>query len=82
MKSRIIQSRKFVFLATKNSKESKWSPWELGLTDGNKSLRNIALLPALEDDRQDSWTDWEYLGLNDRIVRGKIKGRPKDEWLV
>ncbi|NKM58453.1 TIR domain-containing protein [Rhizobium anhuiense] len=45
LKSRIRQSKKFVLLTSKNSKESKWVPWELGVADGYKDLGNIALFP-------------------------------------
>lgn len=34
LKQRIQQTRKFVLLASANSKESKWVPWELGIADG------------------------------------------------
>lgn len=33
LKKRIRQSRKFVLLASKNSKDSRWVPWELGIAD-------------------------------------------------
>ncbi len=82
LKSRIKQSRKFVLLATQNSKDSKWVPWELGVADGFKTLRNIALIPTVEDNHRDNWTDWEYLGLYDRIVWGKFKEKSKSEWMV
>jgi len=31
LKNRIKQCRKFILLTTKNSKDSRWMPWELGL---------------------------------------------------
>ncbi len=31
---------------------------------------------------QDSWTNWEYLGLYDRVAWEKFRGREKDEWMV
>lgn len=34
LKDRVKQSKKFVLLASENSKESKWVPWELGIADG------------------------------------------------
>lgn len=43
LKSRIRQSKKLVLLTSKNSKESRWVPWELGVADGYKDLGNIAV---------------------------------------
>lgn len=82
LKTRINQSRKFVLLATKNSKESKWVPWELGLADGYKGFGKIALFPAVDARYETSWTSWEYMGLYDRIVWGKLKGYEKEVWMV
>ena len=52
------------------------------MADGVETLRNIALIPAVEDNHRDSWTDWEFLGLYDRIVRGKFKEKSKSEWIA
>lgn len=82
LKERVKQSKKFVLLASENSKESKWVPWELGIADGYKSLPNIALFPAVEDRGKTAWTSWEYLGLYRRIVWGNIKGYEKSGWMV
>ena len=57
-------------------------PWELGIADGYKSIRNIALFPAIEDDGNSRWTNWEYMGLYHRIVWGEMKGREKPLWMV
>ncbi|MEZ5692255.1 MAG: toll/interleukin-1 receptor domain-containing protein [Altererythrobacter sp.] len=48
LKTRIKQTKRFVMLASKNSKESRWVPWELGYADGQKGLDRIALFPALD----------------------------------
>lgn len=82
LKKRINQSNKFVLLASKNSKESKWVPWELGLADGYKGLDRVSILPAVEDQTDTSWTSWEYLGLYDRIVWGDLEGQDKKVWMV
>lgn len=82
LKQRINQTRKFVLLASKNSKESRWVPWELGVADGYKDIRNIALFPAVDAPYETSWTSWEYLGLYDRIVWGELEGHDKSVWMV
>ncbi|TBZ85561.1 toll/interleukin-1 receptor domain-containing protein [Rhizobium leguminosarum] len=82
LKSRIRQSRKFVLLTSKNSKESRWVPWELGVADGYKDLPNIALFPSSDTAYDMSWADWEYLGLYHRIVWGKHQNYEKEIWMV
>jgi hypothetical protein len=82
LKSRIRQTKRFVLLASKNSKESRWVPWELGVADGYKGLEQIALFPSSDDADDTTWASWEYLGLYDRIVWGSIKGRGGNEWIV
>jgi len=69
-------------LASKNSQQSKWVPWELGLADGVKTLKNIALLPASDSEDDTTWTSWEYLGLYRRIVFGDLPGVPGPVWMV
>lgn len=82
LRSRIGQTKKFVLLASKNSKESKWVPWELGLADGYKGHERIALFPAVDSVNETAWTSWEYLGLYKRIVWGKLEGYAKEVWMV
>ena len=82
LKSRIGQCKKFVLLATENSKESRWVPWELGIADGKRGIPNIALFPAIEDGGSMRWTSWEYLGLYRRIVWGDLDGHKDRLWMV
>ena len=82
LKNRINDSKKFVLLASKNSKESKWVPWELGLADRYKGTSCVAIFPAVEERQDTAWTHWEYLGLYDRIVWGDLEGHQKRVWMV
>jgi len=82
LKTRINQSKKFVLLASENSKESRWVPWELGLADGYKTMRQVAILPTVETRANTSWTKWEYLGIYDRIVWGGHQSYTGDIWMV
>lgn len=82
LKDRIKGSKKFVLLATANSKDSKWVPWELGAADGFKGLSHISIFPAVESVNDTSWTKWEYIGLYHRIVWGRIDGKSEDCWMV
>lgn len=73
--------RKFVVFVTTDSKDSKWIPWELGLGDGGKTPRNVAILPAAKNTYDQAWAEREYLGLYDRVVWGNFTNKPF-EWLV
>lgn len=82
LKSRIRQTSRFVLLTSENSKTSRWVPWELGIADGYKGLKHIALFPSADAPNDTSWASWEYLGLYQRIVWGRISGTQEDTWLV
>ena len=82
LKDRIHQTSRFVLLASKNSRDSRWVPWELGVADGDKGLERIALFPAVDEPNDKSWVSWEYLGLYRRIVWGDLKGYEKRLWMV
>jgi len=82
LKSRINQTKRFVLLTSKNSKESRWVPWELGIADGYKGLYKIALFPSSDNANDMSWASWEYLGLYQQILWGQIRGRKEEEWIV
>ncbi|EKF39859.1 hypothetical protein NA8A_23784 [Nitratireductor indicus C115] len=82
LKTRIRQTKRFVLLASKNSKESRWVPWELGVADGFKSIDKIALFPSADDTNDMTWATWEYLGLYPRIVWGPMRGKEKPLWMV
>lgn len=82
LKDRINQSRKFVLLASENSNQSKWVPWELGLADGYKGIGKVAIFPNVQSNENTAWTSWEYLGLYDRIVWGDLEGESDRVWMV
>lgn len=82
LKNRIHQSRKFVLLASKNSKDSRWVPWELGIADEKKGLTRVAILPAVDSVGDTAWTKWEYLGLYDRVIWGDLEGVTDKVWMV
>lgn len=82
LKQRIYQTNRFVLLASKNSQDSRWVPWELGVADGAKGLGKIALFPASDSTHDDTWASWEYLGLYRRIVWGDLQGHEKPLWMV
>lgn len=82
LKTRIKSIDKFILFATKNSSDSKWMPWELGLADGIKDYSNIAILPSAENMHEEKWAEQEYLGIYKKIVRGSIEGGHGEDWIV
>ncbi len=81
LKDSINKCSRFVLFVTENSKDSKWIPWELGVADGSKSLKDIALFPSAEKRYEQTWSEQEYLGLYQRIIWGNFKNS-EPEWLV
>ncbi|MCI5120184.1 MAG: toll/interleukin-1 receptor domain-containing protein [Candidatus Electrothrix sp. AUS4] len=50
IQQRIIELNWFLFLATYNSMNSKWCPWEIGYADGKKPLDSILILQTKDGD--------------------------------
>lgn len=48
IQERIQASQWFLFLATSNSKTSRWCPWELGYADGKNNWNQIAIVPTAD----------------------------------
>jgi len=73
IKERIIKAHLFIFLATANSKASRWCPWEIGYADGVN--KNIYIVPTT--DGYNTYGN-EYLELYAKIDSGtfKIDGKP------
>ena len=69
IKTRITSTDWFLFLATNNSTQSRWCPWEIGLADSIKGYDRILIIPT-EDD-SGNWYGNEYLQLYKRIQEGR-----------
>jgi hypothetical protein len=65
IKTKIVDSQFFLFLATPNSMSSRWCPWELGYADGKKQIDNILIIPTT--DSSGRWHGNEYLQLYRKI---------------
>lgn len=52
------------------------------MADGYKGLPKIAVLPAIGSETDESWTEWEYMGLYRKISHGRLEGYDKPLWLV
>ncbi len=82
LRQRVASCKKFVLFATKNSKDSRWVPWELGLSDGFKRSNNTAVFPSVDNIYDPTWTQQEYLGVYDRIAWGELQGYKDPLWMV
>jgi hypothetical protein len=51
LKERIVNSKKFILIATEAAIESKWCNWEVGFADAHKYEDHLALFPVKEDYR-------------------------------
>ncbi len=82
LRTAIDDCRRFVLFVTPNSKESRWIPWELGLSDGMKTTAAVALFPSAETWYDTTWSEQEYLGLYQRIIWGNFKDTEDNQWMV
>ena len=64
IKNTIGETAWFLYLATRNSSNSKWCPWEIGYADGVKHIDKILVIPT--KDKSGSYGQ-EYLELYRRI---------------
>jgi hypothetical protein len=65
IKNRILQTDRFIFLATENSTKSRWCPWEIGFADGRKQPDHILVVPT--KDTRGTFFGNEYLQLYRRV---------------
>jgi len=81
LRTAVHRCPKFVLFVSAKTDSSKWIPWELGIADGAKQGRNVALFPSAERAPDMSWAEQEYLGLYHRVVIGRFEGG-QEEWMV
>lgn len=72
LKSKIIENKKFILLASDEAIDSSWLPWELGFADPYKYIRNMAILPVA--DNEGIWEGADYLSLYPKIESVQAKG--------
>lgn len=69
-----------LYVATNNSSNSKWCPWELGYFDGKKG--KSAIFPILDIDyNTNSYKGTEYLGIYPYITRNVSKTGVTTLWV-
>lgn len=72
LKRRMRQCSALLYLATENSGDSKWMPWELGFFDGYSRGR-VAILPVTKAE-SNHYTGQEYLSVYPYIDADTIEG--------
>ncbi|MBB1284582.1 toll/interleukin-1 receptor domain-containing protein [Flavisolibacter sp. BT320] len=80
LRDRIRACAKFISLATPNSSNSKWMPWELGLGDRIINYPNVAVLPLTVT--VNHWPDQEYGRIYGRIENNDNFFPKNDNWYV
>lgn len=66
IKQRITDLDWFLFLATPNSTQSRWCPWEIGFADSKKPHDRILIIPTTDSGK---WYGNEYLHLYRNIEK-------------
>jgi len=59
----IVSCRRTIILVSPESYDSKWIPWELGLSDGLRGVQYTAILPINQSGQEEIWAHREYIGL-------------------
>ncbi|MGE5494515.1 MAG: toll-Interleukin receptor [Burkholderiales bacterium] len=77
LKKRMNASLGLAYIATKNSIDSKWCPWELGYFDGKKNTR-CCILPIIEER---AFRGQEYYGLYPYLEYDKSKAGKNEFWV-
>lgn len=72
IQNRIASAGWFLFLATENSTQSKWCPWEIGYADGKKGDGQIIVIPTT--DLSGKHYGNEYLQLYPQITPADVGG--------
>ncbi|SMG31598.1 toll/interleukin-1 receptor domain-containing protein [Arenibacter troitsensis] len=80
LRSRIKASDKFILMATPNSSESKWIPWELGLGDGFIDYQHVAILPITN--KGSYWAEQEYYSIYGYIKKANSKDGSKYDYAI
>lgn len=76
IRNRLDHCKGLAYVATANSTNSKWCPWELGLADGK--IGRACILPVMNENFKGS----EYLGLYPYMKFAKTEKDKRDEFWV
>lgn len=76
IRERIKSCKGMAYISTSNSSDSKWCPWELGLSDGLKG--KVCILPVMDSD----FKGQEYLSLYPYLDYEKVQNSSRFEFWV
>src|SRR5207248_3271624 len=65
LRNRLMQSKSLFYIATDNSGQSTWMPWELGFEDGYRGKSAIA---PVTDKEKDRFVGNEFVAIYPRVV--------------
>lgn len=80
IQNKINQTDWFLFLATSNSTNSRWCPWEIGYADAVKNYEKILIIPT--EDESGKWYGNEYLQLYKTITDASNERSGKSGYAV
>lgn len=80
LRERLKKCKKFILLATPNSKDSVWMPWELGMGDGFIGHEHTLVLPLLTSENY--WDEREYYKVYGYIKEGESTDKTRKDWAV
>lgn len=63
----------FMFLATENSRKSRWCPWEIGYADREKTPDRVIIVPTKDDQGHNHGN--EYLDLYPHLEKSLVESR-------
>lgn len=80
LRERMNACRCLLYVATDNTTNSRWCPWELGYLDGKKG--KSAILPILDIDyNTNSYKGTEYLGIYPYVTKSKSNAGDTTLWV-
>lgn len=80
LRGKIKGAQKFILMATPNSGDSKWIPWELGLGDGFIKYENVAILPVTN--YSSTWSEQEYYSIYAYIEKRASQDGTLTDWAI
>lgn len=80
LRQRIKDLYNFFLMATPNSKDSKWIPWELWLGDGFDGYKNAIILPVTNYTH--NWDKQEYFEIYGYVKEADNEDNKKTDWAV
>jgi len=80
LRASLMKCQKFILLATPNSNQSNWMPWELGLGDGFTGYDNTIIFPLVEN--EDIWSEREYYKIYGYVKEANGENLIKRDWAI